>query len=81
MGVKPGWPDLVLPVPARGFSGLALEFKTTEGRLSKEQKAWAKHFMGNGWEFVVVRSALEAREAILQYFDLMQQQLPPMLDR
>lgn len=41
MGVKPGVPDLCLPVARGGFHGLYVEMKRLEGgRVSTEQKAW-----------------------------------------
>lgn len=41
MGVKPGVPDLILPLPRGGYVGLAVEMKRTDGgRVSPEQRAW-----------------------------------------
>lgn len=37
MGVRPGWPDLQLPVPVRDFHGAYWELKDTDGRLSPAQ--------------------------------------------
>lgn len=37
MGMRKGFPDLVLFLPRHGFSGLAIELKTASGRLSEHQ--------------------------------------------
>lgn len=50
MGVKPGVPDLCLPVARGGFHGLYVEMKRNDGgRVSTEQKAWlaALHAAGH----------------------------------
>lgn len=40
-GVKPGVPDLFLPVARGGYHGLFIEMKRREGwRISKEQETW-----------------------------------------
>ncbi|MFY2060267.1 VRR-NUC domain-containing protein [Achromobacter xylosoxidans] len=39
-GVKPGVPDLCLPVPRFGCHGLWIEMKTQAGRVSPHQKDW-----------------------------------------
>lgn len=58
-GVKPGVPDLFLPVPRGIYHGLFIELKRYKGgRVSKEQTEWmaALRTMGfvaevaNGWE-------------------------------
>ena len=50
MGVKPGVPDLHLPVAHGGFIGLWIEMKRADGgRVSSEQRAWlaALHAAGH----------------------------------
>lgn len=50
MGVKPGVPDLHLPIARGGFHGLYVEMKRLEGgRVSTEQKTWlaALHAAGH----------------------------------
>ena len=40
LGVKSGVPDLMLPIPAKGYHGLFVEMKTAHGKLSENQKRW-----------------------------------------
>jgi len=50
MGVKPGVPDLHLPVARGGFHGLYVEMKRRDGgRVSSEQRVWlaALHTAGH----------------------------------
>ena len=69
-GVKPGVPDLCLPVPRGGFHGLYIELKRRKGgTVSKEQQAWIdalkeQHYwcaVCHGWEC--------ARDVILEYLE------------
>lgn len=39
-GVKPGVPDVCLPVARGGYHGLFIEMKRTGGRVSPEQQKW-----------------------------------------
>ena len=66
LGVKPGFPDLILPV-RRGFAGLAMEMKADDGRVSKEQDEWLQELDEQGWHCAVCRSADEARHQIMDY--------------
>lgn len=50
MGVKPGVPDLCLPIARGGFHGLYVEMKRLDGgRVSSEQRVWlaALHAAGH----------------------------------
>lgn len=67
-GVKPGVPDICLPVPHGQWAALYIELKRAKGgRISEEQRGWinALNMAGNraevckGWE--------EARDTILNY--------------
>lgn len=74
-GVKAGVPDLLLPygheIIANGLrghcNGLAIEMKSTKGRVTTEQAAWHERLREAGWQVNVCRSWAEAREVICAY--------------
>ena len=47
-GVKPGVPDICLPVPRGNWSGLYIELKTARGTVSKAQRGWLEGIAGPG---------------------------------
>lgn len=68
MGVKPGVPDLLLPVKRGRWSGLAIELKrTVGGRVSQDQQWWLVQLREQGWRTVVCRGADEAITTITDY--------------
>ena len=67
-GVKPGVPDICLPVPRGGFAALYIELKRKSGGvLSDNQRVWLKALSRAGNRAVVCRGFDEARETILEY--------------
>lgn len=66
-GVKPGVPDLCLPVPRFGCHGLWIEMKTQAGRVSPHQKDWIAFLRCVGYRVEVCRSFDEARDVLLSY--------------
>lgn len=67
-GVSKGFPDLFLPVPNSKFHGLFIEMKRQKGgTLSKEQKAWIEHLNSAGYQAVMCKGFLEAKEVIECY--------------
>lgn len=67
-GVSKGFPDLFLPVPNCKFHGLFIEMKRQKGgTLSKEQKAWIEYLNSVGYQAVVCKGFLEAKEVIECY--------------
>lgn len=62
MGVKPGVPDWILPLPRNGKQGFAIEFKSRRGVVTKEQRAYLTFLEFQGWQVHVLR---DAREAII----------------
>lgn len=67
-GMRAGIPDLCLPVPVGGFSGLYIEMKTDDGRPSKEQTEIIARLCGLGYRAVICYGAREAKQAILDYY-------------
>ena len=83
-GLKPGVPDLFLPVPVNfGLDaepewkhGLFIEMKRTKGGvISQDQEDWAKYLKYRDYEHVFAFGAAEAVAAIRKY--LFQWPLPP----
>lgn len=68
-GVKPGVPDLCLPVPRFGCHGLWIEMKTREGRVSPHQNDWIEFLRSAGYRVEVCRSFDEARDVLLSYLN------------
>jgi hypothetical protein len=81
LGVKRGFPDLILPVASRadsGACGLAIEMKSATGSLAPEQKGWLGALESHGWTTHVCRSAEEARNAICSYLNVSPDSAPPL---
>lgn len=69
-GVKPGVPDLFLPVPRGIYSGLFIEMKRRKGgRVSREQISWISALISRGYKVVVCRGFDEARDALEAYME------------
>jgi hypothetical protein len=68
MGVKKGVPDLLMPVAATDYKGLAIEMKSTIGRTTPEQEDWLNHLTEQGWMCEVARCAEKARAITMTYF-------------
>ena len=67
-GVKPGVPDLFLPVARGGYHGLFIEMKRRDGgRLSEYQKHWLHLLEREGYCAVVCHGAREAIDLIIGY--------------
>lgn len=67
-GASKGFPDLFLPIPNSQFHGLFIEMKRQKGgTLSKEQSAWIEYLNRVGYQAVVCKGFLEAKEVIECY--------------
>lgn len=69
-GVKAGVPDLMLPVPSRGYHGLWLELKADGGRTSSAQDDWLAFLNAQGYCALVCYGADEAYRHLVDYLDL-----------
>lgn len=68
MGVKPGVPDMCLPVPRNGCHGLYIELKRREGGvISPAQGKWLEDLYNNGYQASVCYGADEAIKVIKEY--------------
>ena len=73
-GVKPGVPDICLPVPVGRYAALYIELKRKKGgRVSDEQRGWIEALNRAGNRAVVCRGWDEAREEIVRYLGFKEQ--------
>lgn len=68
-GVKPGVPDLFLPVARGGYHGLFVEMKAREGKVSSFQRGWLNDLKEQGYAVAVCHGAKAAIETIQRYLD------------
>lgn len=67
-GVKPGVPDLFVPLARSGFHGLFIEMKRRNGgRVSEKQAEWIERLQAENYAAVVCHGADEAINAIELY--------------
>jgi len=67
LGVKPGVPDLVLPVARGLYHGLYIEMKAIGKTPSDNQKAWLSWLNEQGYYAVVCEGWYAAAETITKY--------------
>lgn len=69
-GVKPGVPDIFLPVARGPWHGLFIELKRQKGgRISEAQRNWLDDLAGQGYCAVVAFGWKEAAQTIEYYLD------------
>lgn len=66
-GVKPGVPDLCLPVARGTYHGLYIEMKTETGRPSDNQKWWIKELNDQKYKAVICHGWEEAKKCLTDY--------------
>ena len=67
-GVKPGVPDICLPVPRGKFTALYIEMKRRKhAEISEAQRGWIEALNRVGNRAVVCYGWDEAREALIEY--------------
>lgn len=70
-GVKPGVPDIFLPVPKNGKHGLYIELKRSRGGMvSKEQEAWIRALSAQEYVCAVCHGHREAIRVITDYMGI-----------
>lgn len=70
MGVKPGFPDLFLPIRRATWNGLFIEIKRlTGGRVGEDQKDWADFLRGQGFGAIVCYGWIEAKKVLIDYLE------------
>ena len=65
-GVKAGVWDIFIPIPHKGFSGMFIEMKANNNKLTKHQKAF-RDGLEELYNFEVCYNWLEAKEVIESY--------------
>ena len=66
-GVKPGVPDICLPVPRGPWHGLYIELKTEGGSVSRAQRRWLTLLTALGYRAEVCRGWQQAQAVIEDY--------------
>jgi hypothetical protein len=69
-GVKPGVPDLFLPVPRGSWHGLFIELKVEGGQVSELQQQWHVALMQQGYRVAVCYGSHDALGVLQQYLAL-----------
>lgn len=69
-GVKPGVPDVFLPVARGGYHGLYIEMKHGNNKPTKDQLKWINGLKANGYKVEVCYDWLSARDKIIEYLGM-----------
>ena len=70
-GLRPGVPDLCLPVPAYGWHGLYIELKHGENKPTQKQLEWLDALSGQGYFCAVCWGWEEGSKTIEGYLGLL----------
>lgn len=74
MGVRRGFPDLMLLIAKHGYHGLFIELKAKDGRQSGSQKEYEKLLKEQGYEYVLLK-AKDAYDAVTQFEGIVERYL------
>ena len=69
-GVKPGVPDIFLPVAKGNYHGLWIEMKTGKNKPTAYQNTYIDYLNSNSYKAVVCYGADEAIRVITEYLEL-----------
>ena len=69
-GVRPGVPDLFLPVPRGTYHGMWIEMKSGRNRPTDEQREWLGYLARQHYKTVVAYGWEEARDRLMEYLEL-----------
>lgn len=71
MGTRPGMPDLMLYYrpPMADWTGLAVEMKGPDGRLTQPQKDWLQRLKGEGWMTATCKDLVAFKDLVGAYLD------------
>jgi len=68
-GVKPGTPDIFIPVPRRGIPGMFIELKVGKNKPTELQRTKQKALQAQGYYVVTCWGFEQARDEILFYLE------------
>ena len=66
-GLKPGVPDILLPIARHGWHGLYIELKYGKGRVSESQRWWHDELTNQRYAVFVCWGWEAAKKTILAY--------------
>jgi len=66
-GLRPGIPDLFIPIPTKKHHGMFIEMKTKGGSTNTNQDYWLKKLKELGYETVICYSSDEAQDKLKEY--------------
>lgn len=69
MGVRAGFPDLILLVPNKAHPFLAIELKVGKNNQQESQRIYEKEFGKIGAKYVVIRSIGEFIKVVNEYLN------------
>ena len=69
-GVKSGVPDIMLAFPSEHSHGLFIELKSTNGKVSENQRQWLGALAYSGYQCNVCYSFNEAKKVIEEYLQI-----------
>ncbi len=70
MGVRAGFPDLVLMIARGPYHGLMVELKTSKGRQSEHQANYQRAVEAQGYQYVICRDVYQFADIIMGYMTL-----------
>lgn len=68
-GMKPGFPDMILPVPIDKYHGLFIELKDGKKKPNDNQTVWLTELSRQGYMCYVAYSGMAAINLIIDYLD------------
>lgn len=69
MGVRPGFPDLILLYPSKGYPYLCIEMKSEKGKQTQSQKNWQKLIEKTGNKYITCYSFDQFMNEINNYIN------------
>ena len=69
-GLKPGVPDVFLPIPRGEYHGLWIEMKFGNNKVTPAQKEWLWMLDQQGYKVKVCYGFIEAKNVIIDYLGL-----------